>query len=77
MNKDECPVSIWLIDSGDDYLVWCDCPDPSDDIDPSDTLEYVRINEVEKLRKRIKALEAIVHDIGAHRAELLHRLGTK
>ena len=63
----EQPERIWLIDSGGD-VVWCDCPDPSNEIDPRDTTEYVRADIV---KKRIKALEAMVHEVGADRARLL------
>ena len=34
--------NIWLIKNGENDYTWCDCPDPSDDIDPEDTTKYVR-----------------------------------
>lgn len=61
------PEQIWLIDTGDD-VAWCDHSDPTGETDPRDTTQYIRADIV---NKRIKALEAMVQEIGADRAKLL------
>ena len=47
------PKRIWLIDMGDE-TAWCDCPDPSDDIDPRDICEYIKMSEYKKLEKELR-----------------------
>lgn len=43
--SDEQPDKIWLIDMGDE-IVWCDCPDPSTDVDERDvTGPYILENQ--------------------------------
>lgn len=32
---------IWIIEIDDGDFVWCDCPDPADDVDEDDVTEYV------------------------------------
>jgi len=47
--------NIWLIDLGGE-ITWCDCPEPSNDIEPEDVTKYVRedvVIEKDSLLKEI------------------------
>lgn len=55
MNKP--PETIYLIAGSDpDELLWCDDPDPSNDHDPADAIEYVRADKVDELRAQVERL---------------------
>jgi len=56
MNKNK---NIYLLDLGDD-IVWCDCPEPSNDIEPEDVTKYVREDVV---IEKDKLLHQIFSDI--------------
>jgi hypothetical protein len=61
----ETPEKIWLIDQGDE-VSWCNCPDPSHDIEKSETVEYVRADkhkELVELGKKISSVTAVTSQL--------------
>jgi len=39
----KAPERIYLIDQGDDGIVWCDDPNPAGDVEPPESVEYMRV----------------------------------
>jgi len=49
---------IWLIKMDEGEFTWCDCPDPSDDVDEEDVTEYVLASRLTSASDRIEYLES-------------------
>lgn len=67
------PDRIWLIDMGDE-ITWCDDPDPSGEVHPDDTVEYVKA-EVAKEACKQGMLDAAdeLHFMSCSCAKLIRR----
>jgi len=39
----KAPERIYLIDQGDDGIVWCDDPNPAGEVEPPESVEYMRV----------------------------------
>ena len=63
----EAPDVIYLIDTGDE-ISWCDDPNPSGDLEPDDSVAYVKKEQRDELLNALvlaeKALAHCKPDIG-------------